>query len=351
MKHINDLHIHRVDKLASPHEIKEKVRVSEEQLFQIESWRKQVRDIILRKDKRIIGIIGPCSIHDEKGAYDYARRLKKLADEVSDEIFIIMRSYFEKPRTMLGWRGLVIDPRLDETYDIEYGIQLARKILLEISRIGLPVANEILDPIIPQYIDDLVSWAAIGARTTESKVHRSLASGLSFPVGFKNSTSGNLRNAVNAVKTAANASSFIGIDGDGNSSIMRTTGNDTCHLILRGGSSSPNYYEEDVEDAEKMMKDIGIIPSIVIDCSHANSRKRIHKQKRVLKSVIEQIIYGNTSLAGFMLESYIYEGRQDIPSDNLDELKYGVSVTDSCIGFEETEMIIRMAYKDLKGMK
>lgn len=345
--HINDLHIQKVDPLSSPSTLKLKHPVSDEQLSRIADWRNQIRDIVLRKDSRIIGIIGPCSIHDEQGAYEYAERLKKLADAVQDRIFIVMRSYFEKPRTMLGWRGLILDPHLDESYDIQYGLELARKILLHISTLGLPVGNEMLDPIIPQYIDDLVSWAAIGARTTESQVHRNLASGLSFPVGFKNSTSGNLRNAVNAVKTAGSPSSFIGIDSSGNSAVFRTTGNDACHLILRGGSSGPNYYEEDVEDAEKLMQEAGTIPSIMVDCSHANSRKRIQKQKRVLKSVIEQIAYGSRSLCGFMLESYLKEGRQDIPDDPVVKMEYGLSITDSCIGWEETESIVMNAYEML----
>lgn len=243
-------------------------------------------------------------------------------------------------------RGLILDPHLDGTYDIAYGLELARDILLQISILGLPVGCEMLDPIVPQYIDDIVCWAAIGARTTESQTHRNLASGLSVPVGFKNSTSGNLTNAINAVKSAASPASFIGIDTDGNSSILRTTGNDKGHLILRGGSNSPNYYQEYVEEAAAMMDDMDMIPSIIIDCSHANSRKMYTRQKRVLRSVIDQILRGDRSISGFMLESNLNAGNQKLHSD-ASQLEYGVSITDACIGWDETEQIIMDAYEHL----
>jgi 3-deoxy-7-phosphoheptulonate synthase len=243
-----------------------------------------------------------------------------------------------------------MDPNLDGTYDIEQGLRLAREILLTISRMGLPVGCEMLDPIVPQYIDDIVCWAAIGARTTESQTHRNLASGLSVPVGFKNSTSGNLLNAVNAIKSAASPASFIGIDKDGNSSVLRTTGNERCHLILRGGAGSPNYYEEDVEEAQKLMEQMGLIPSVIVDCSHGNSRKRYERQTRVLRSVIDQVCMGNRAISGFMLESNLFPGSQQITTD-IGQLAYGVSITDACIGWEETEQAVMKAYEHLSNKR
>lgn len=342
VKRMNDLRIEQVIPLAAPKQIKQEEPADQATLASVAAWREQVEDVIHRRDPRIIGIVGPCSIHDEQGAYEYARRLKMLADEVSDKILLVMRAYFEKPRTVLGWRGLVLDPRLDGSYDIEEGIKTARRILLSISRMGLPVGTEMLDPIIPQYIDDLVSWAAVGARTAESQVHRNLASGLSVPVGFKNSTSGNLVNAVNAIKSAASPASFIGVSPDGMTSVYRTTGNPSCHLILRGGSTGPNYYEEDVEDAVSLMKQTGVLPSVIIDCSHGNSSKRFSRQQRVLRAVVDQVVWGNQAISGFMIESYLKEGRQD--ADEYGALEYGRSITDPCIGWEETEYIIRRAH-------
>lgn len=346
MTNITDVRIQSIIPLISPSELRKRLPVDDNVVNTILARRSEINAIISREDSRLIGIVGPCSIHSKDVALEYAERLKALADKVSDKILLIMRTYFEKPRTVLGWRGLIMDPYLDGTYDIAYGLELAREILLDITRIGLPVGCEMLDPIVPQYIDDIVCWAAIGARTTESQTHRNLASGLSVPVGFKNSTSGNLTNAVNAIKSAASPASFIGIDTYGNSSVLRTTGNDRGHLILRGGDDSPNYYEEDIEEAEMIMKKMGITPSIVVDCSHANSRKKYERQARVLRSVIDQVVWGNTSIAGFMLESNLFPGRQDL-TDDSHELAYGVSITDACLGWDETESIIVKAYKEL----
>ncbi len=345
MKQIQNLRIQHVSHLPPPGQISNELKADEATRHQILSWREQIEAIIKRRDSRILGIVGPCSIHDEEGAYAYARKLKMLSDVVSDRMLLVMRAYFEKPRTVLGWRGLILDPHLDGSYDIEYGIRLARKILLTITREGVPVGTEMLDPIIPQYIDDLVSWSAIGARTTESQVHRNLASGLSVPVGFKNSTSGDLKHAVNAIKSAGSPASFIGIDNDGTSAIFRTTGNEMCHLIMRGGASGPNYYEEDVESAVELMEQAELTPSVMIDCSHGNSSKRWSRQHRVLRSVVDQIRWGNRWISGYMVESYLEEGRQDIR--HASPLKFGVSVTDGCIGWEETERIIRKAHADL----
>ncbi|MGM0432599.1 MAG: 3-deoxy-7-phosphoheptulonate synthase [Spirochaetota bacterium] len=350
MSNISDIRIQSITPLISPRDLRNRLAVEPELERQILQWRESVNRIVSREDKRIIGIVGPCSIHDKDAALDYAKKLAVLADSVKDKMVLVMRTYFEKPRTVLGWRGLILDPHLDGTYDIAHGLELAREILLEISRLGVPVGCEMLDPIVPQYIDDIVCWAAIGARTAESQTHRNLASGLSVPVGFKNSTSGNLNTAINAIKSAANPASFIGIDKHGNSSILRTTGNDKGHLILRGGAGAPNYYEEEVEGAQQSMRKMGLNPTVMIDCSHANSRKKYDRQKRVLRAVIDQILYGNTDICGFMLESSLYGGRQDI-GDSLSELQYGVSITDACIGWEETERIILKAYETLTQKK
>jgi len=347
VKHINDVRIQEIKPLISPYALKKKHSVDDRLLEQVEKQRKTISDIVSGKDSRLLGVVGPCSIHDKKAAVEYAQKLSELSAKIQDRIFIVMRTYFEKPRTVLGWRGLILDPYLDGTYHIADGLELARKILLEISETGLPVGCEMLDPIVPQYIDDLVAWAAIGARTTESQTHRNLASGLSVPVGFKNSTSGNLFNAINAIKSAANPASFLGIDKHGNSSILRTTGNDKGHLILRGGTAGPNYYEEDVEQAAVYMEKEGLIPSVIVDCSHANSGKKITRQTRVLRSVIDQRIDGVTAIKGFMLESNLFEGSQSV-TDETDKLTYGVSITDACIGWEETERILLKAYDNLE---
>jgi 3-deoxy-7-phosphoheptulonate synthase len=350
MMQTTDVRIQETIPLISPQQLRETLSLEAELADQILKKRAEIDRIISRQDDRLIGIVGPCSIHDKHAAFEYARKLAELSEAVSDQILLVMRTYFEKPRTVLGWRGLIMDPNLDGTYDIEQGLRLAREILLTISRMGLPVGCEMLDPIVPQYIDDIVCWAAIGARTTESQTHRNLASGLSVPVGFKNSTSGNLLNAVNAIKSAASPASFIGIDKDGNSSVLRTTGNERCHLILRGGAGSPNYYEEDVEEAQKLMEQMGLIPSVIVDCSHGNSRKRYERQTRVLRSVIDQVCMGNRAISGFMLESNLFPGSQQITTD-IGQLAYGVSITDACIGWEETEQAVMKAYEHLSNKR
>jgi 3-deoxy-7-phosphoheptulonate synthase len=334
-----DIRIRAVESLATPEELVKQYPVDEETAAFIHRSRQTVNDIIQGRDQRLLAIVGPCSLHDPVAALEYARKLKQLSETLSDEMFIVMRTYFEKPRTVGGWKGLILDPRMDGSYDIAGGIELARSLLLKIIEEGLPVGCEVLDPIIPQYIDELMSWSSIGARTTESQIHRNLASGLSVAVGFKNSTSGDLVNAINAIKSAHQPASFIGMDGNGASAIFRTTGNDCCHLILRGGDDSPNYYEDDVESARLLMEKEEMNPAIIIDCSHANSRKNYERQKRVLRTVIDQVCWGEKSIRGFMLESNLAPGCQKIPSD-LSQLKYGVSVTDACIGWEETERIL-----------
>ena len=347
MLEAQDVRIKNIEKLSTPREIAELYPLSDKDREMILSFRKSVNDIIYGKDRRLLAIVGPCSIHDPKAALEYAQRLKRLSDELSRHFFIVMRTYFEKPRTNLGWKGLILDPDMDGSGDIDKGIMVARKLLIDITEIGLPVGCEVLDPIIPQYIDEIMSWSSIGARTTESQTHRNLASGLSVAVGFKNGTSGDLMSAINAIKSARGEASFIGISKDGLSSVFRTTGNDAGHLILRGGEDGPNYYEDEVENALRLLKDNGLNEAVIIDCSHANSRKDYKRQKRVLRSVIDQVVWGNDKIKGFMLESNICEGAQKIPSDKKD-LKYGVSVTDACIGWAESERILRNAAKLLE---
>ena len=342
MNNIQDLRIRSIEPLLTPSDMEKLCPVSEEEAARISSYRHAVSAIVKGEDDRLLAVIGPCSIHDTKAALDYARRLKKLADEVSDVFFIVMRAYFEKPRTALGWKGLIIDPDMNDSGNIGKGLMIARRLLIDITDIGLPVGCEVLDPIVPQYTDELMSWSSIGARTTESQTHRSLASGLSVAVGFKNSTSGDLTAAVNAVKAAASPASFIGVGRDGKLAVFRSAGNDATHLILRGGDQGPNYYEDDVEEAAAMMTKAGLQPSIIIDCSHQNSHKDFTRQKRVLRAVIDQVRWGERHIRGFMLESNIHEGAQKIPSDPS-MLEYGVSVTDGCIGWEETERIVKNA--------
>ena len=311
-----DIRIKKIEKLRTPREIAELIPLSDDDRKRILSFRKSVNDILSGNDNRLLAIVGPCSIHDPDAAIDYARKLKELSDKLSRHFFIVMRTYFEKPRTNLGWKGLILDPDMDGSGNIEKGIMVARKLLIDITEIGLPVGCEVLDPIIPQYIDEIMSWAS-------SETHRNLASGLSVAVGFKNGTSGDLMSAINAIKSAKGEASFIGINKDGLSSVYRTTGNDEGHLILRGGEDGPNYYEE----------------AVIIDCSHANSRKDYTREKRVLRSVIDQVVWGNDKIKGFMIESNLFEGSQKIPENKAD-LRYGVSVTDACIGWAETERIL-----------
>lgn len=342
-----DVRIKEIADLKTPAEIAALYPLTDEDKNAIAGYRNTVNAIIKGQDERLLAVVGPCSIHDPVAAIEYAKKLKVLADEVSDQFVVVMRTYFEKPRTILGWKGLILDPYMDETYDIEKGLEIARKLLLDITRIGLPVGCEVLDPIIPQYTDEMMSWSSIGARTTESQTHRSLASGLSVAVGFKNATSGEIDVAINAAKFASKPASFIGIRRDGTTAIFRSTGNDCTHLILRGGMHGPNYYEDYIESSAQSMIDLGLNPAIIVDCSHANSRKDFTKQKRVLRNVIDQYIWGDRYIRGFMLESNLFEGNQKIPSD-LSSLKYGVSVTDACIGWEETERILLNGAKLLR---
>lgn len=334
-----DLNIARVEPLDSPGRVREMLPLdSESKSFIIDS-RNTVNAIIRGEDSRLLALVGPCSIHDPSAAVEYASRLKRVSAEINDQIFPVMRTYFEKPRTTVGWKGLILDPRMDGSYDISYGIREARSLLVRLTGMQVAVGCEVLDPIIPQYIDDLMCWSAIGARTTESQTHRNLASGLSVAVGFKNNTNGSVTAAINAILSAQEPAAFIGIDKDGLSSVFRTRGNPNCHLILRGGERGPNYSETDVKRAVRMMERKKLCPSVMIDCSHSNSQKDFRKQGGVLESVISQVCAGERGIRGFMLESNLVEGQQSITGTK--DLVYGQSVTDSCIGWEETERMLR----------
>jgi 3-deoxy-7-phosphoheptulonate synthase len=308
--------------------------------------RDTIRRILHQQDPRFLVVVGPCSIHDVDGAMQYARRLDQLRRELGDRLYLVMRVYFEKPRTTIGWKGLINDPRLDGSYDIETGLRTARRLLLAMTEMGLPTATEFLDPIVPQYIADLVSWAAIGARTTESQTHREMASGLSMPVGFKNGTDGSLQIAMDAMGAARHPHSFLGIDGEGATSIVRTTGNPDGHMVLRGGRQRTNYDPESIAAAGEALGKAGLPAGIMVDCSHANSGKQHARQEEVWRSVIAQRVAGNASLIGMMVESYLGEGNQPFPVDPT-QLIPGVSITDACVGWETTERMLRQGWAAL----
>lgn len=312
--------------------------------------RQTIRNILRGVDPRLLVVVGPCSVHDPVAALEYAERLVKIHEQVKDRIYVVMRVYFEKPRTTVGWKGLINDPHLNGTFDMNHGLRLARKLLLDISALGLPAATELLDPIVPQYIDDLISWAAIGARTTESQTHRQMASGLSMPVGFKNSTDGSVQIAIDAMKAARSGHHFLGIDENGATCIVQTRGNLDGHIILRGGSDRPNYDPENVASAAAMLKKAGLDQALMVDCSHANSSKKHENQCVVWESLVEQVrtAKDRSPIAGVMIESNLFEGRQDVGAD-LSQLKHGVSITDACIGWEDTERLLLTGYQSLKG--
>ncbi len=311
--------------------------------------RETIRRILRGQDPRLLVVIGPCSVHDPVAALDYARKLAVLRDLVADQLFIVMRVYFEKPRTTLGWKGLINDPHLDGTFDMNHGLRLGRKLLLDIHELGLPCATELLDPIIPQYIDDLIVWAAIGARTTESQTHRQMASGLSMPVGFKNSTDGSVQIAIDAMKAARGGHHFLGIDENGLTCIVQTRGNHDGHIILRGGSARPNYDPENVASAASLLQSAKLSDKLMVDCSHANSSKKHENQCVVWDSLIDQkrVSRDKSPIVGVMIESNLNEGRQDV-GDDLSQLKYGVSITDACIGWSDTERLLLDGAKRLR---
>lgn len=340
MHRLQDIRVSKITRLTTPRTLKEKLKVTKHIADTVVRGRREVEDILTGKDSRLLVIVGPCSIHDINAAMEYARRLKGLREELEDDLCIIMRVYFEKPRTTIGWKGFINDPHLDGTFDIEHGLYFARKLLLDINDLGLPAATEFLDPFTPQYVADLVSWAAIGARTIESQTHRQMASGLSMPVGFKNSTDGRVQVAIDAIRSAMHSHSFLGIDMDGHSSVITTTGNPYGHTVLRGGSRRPNYDAENIADAERRLEKEGLSKNLLVDCSHANSGKQYEQQSRVWNSIIEQRVGGTMSILGVMIESNIYCGNQPFP-DNPADLQYGVSITDACISWEETAELLR----------
>lgn len=342
---LDNVNIDNQEILITPEELKRQLPATEEVKRGISQNREIVRSIIDGTDKRLLLVVGPCSIHNPREAIDYAERLKALSESVNDKLFIVMRAYFEKPRSTVGWKGLINDPHLDDSFKIAEGLAMARKLLLEISKLGLPLANEALDPITPQYLQELFSWTAIGARTSESQTHREMASGLSCPVGFKNGTDGSLDVALNALQSVKSPHRFLGISPDGKVSIVTTKGNAHAHVVLRGGTNGPNYYPENIAVCEEELESIGATQAIMVDCSHANSNKDHTKQGSVLKAVAEQISVGNKSIRGVMLESNLNPGNQKV--DSSQELQYGVSITDACIGWEETERLLRDFHKAL----
>ena len=347
MKRTENLNIVDVFPLTSPKKLKEKLPVSENAADTVIQARNTIKRVLAGEERRLLMIVGPCSIHDPVAARDYALRLQKLAVEVSDTILIVMRVYFEKPRTTVGWKGLINDPDLDGSHKINKGIELARKILLETNNLGLPCATETLDPITPQYLADLISWSAIGARTTESQTHREMASGLSMPVGFKNGTDGGLNVALNAMNSALQQHHFLGINPEGISSVIQTSGNPHVHLVLRGGNNGPNYDAVSVHIAADALASGGLPKAIMIDCNHANSGKDPSRQELVLRNTIMQIKDGDQSIIGTMIESNINGGNQLIKP----KMKYGVSVTDACLDWENTHRIILDAHTALKNNK
>ena len=345
VKPVENINIEQPEILVTPAELKREIPISDKARETNASGRRAIENILARKDHRIFVVVGPCSIHDLKAAHEYAAKLKVLADKVSDTLLIVMRVYFEKPRTTTGWKGLINDPFMNDSFKITDGLHIGRQLLHDILEIGLPTATEALDPISPQYIQDLITWSAIGARTTESQTHREMASGLSSSVGFKNGTDGSLTVAINALQSVASPHRFLGINSDGRVSVITTKGNPYAHVVLRGGNGKPNYDSVSVSICEQELSSEGITPNIMVDCSHANSNKDHNLQPLVLENVANQILEGNTSIIGAMIESHLKGGNQKL-SSNPDEMAYGISVTDACIDWDTTEAsILGMADK------
>ncbi len=342
-----NLNVGSFELMPSPDEVKARVPLTESAATTVVDGRRTVEAILDRKDPRLFLVVGPCSIHDPVAGLDYARRLRRLADELSDVFHVVMRVYFEKPRTSVGWKGFINDPFMDDSFRIDVGMEKARRFLLDVNEIGLPAGTEALDPIAPQYYGDLIAWTAIGARTSESQTHREMSSGLSTPVGFKNGTDGDVDAAVNAILSASRPHAFLGVSGQGRSAIVRTRGNRYGHLVLRGGGGRPNFDTVSISLAEQALAKASLAGNIVVDCSHANSWKKPDLQPLVMRDVVHQIREGNRSVVGLMVESFIEPGNQPIPSD-LSKLKYGCSVTDACIGWDTTVEMLRSAHQILR---
>ena len=342
MKRVYNVNIEAQHPLPTPQEIHAELPLRPEMEDFVARTRETIENIIHRRDKRLLVVTGPCSIDNDDAAIDYADRLKTLAKKVESKFVLVMRTYFEKPRTTIGWKGMVYDPDLDKTFNIEKGLRLSRKLLLAMAEKEIPTATEFLDPIIPQYLSDLISWAAIGARTTESQTHRQLVSGLSMPVGFKNATDGSIHIAIDAIKTASAKHSFLGVINDGRTGVFHTKGNRNCNIILRGSATATNYGSEYIAFTEELMRKSGMEPSIIIDCSHGNSLRNPLNQPVAFRDVIGQVKNGATAIAGVMLESYLKTGKQ--PMKSRAELTYGLSITDGCLGWDETEALILEQY-------
>jgi 3-deoxy-7-phosphoheptulonate synthase len=345
---VTDINISSNRALPTPRELLARVPRTEAQADFVAHSREALHRIIFGDDPRFLLVVGPCSIHDVAAGREYAERLAALSREVADRLLLVMRVYFEKPRTTIGWKGLIMDPHLDGTGDIPTGLRLAREFLRTVIDLGLPTATELLDPITPQYIADLICWSAIGARTTESQIHRQMASGLSMPLGFKNGTDGAIQTAINAIKAAWAPQTFLGINEDGHASAVTTRGNPNCHLVLRGGANGPNYGAEHVAAAEKLLREAGLFTRIMVDCSHDNSGKRADRQAAVFADILAQRVGGRDSLIGAMLESNLHAGKQPEPKPGA-KLRPGVSITDACIDWPATERLIRAAHASLSA--
>lgn len=346
LKKLINVNISGSEELITPGKMQEILPATEASLTHVLESREAIQNILDDKDKRYFFVVGPCSVHDTKAALEYAEKLKALSEEVKDLFYLVMRVYFEKPRTTTGWKGLINDPYMDDSFHIEEGLKIARKLLIKFTEMGLPASTEALDPISPQYIAEFISWAAIGARTTESQTHREIASGLSMPVGFKNGTDGSIQTAINALKASKSPHHFLGINQEGKISKFSTKGNQYAHIVLRGGGGKPNYDRDCIAKCEKMLAENGLCQKIVVDCSHANSNKDYRQQPKVLEDCIQQIKEGNQSIVGFMIESNLHEGNQKLKDPK--NLKYGVSLTDSCISWDTTQKIILEAHRELK---
>ncbi len=346
---LTNLNVEGHTPLITPGKIRIEIPASDKAYEVVTSGRQAIEDILDGRDDRLFVVVGPCSIHDIDAALDYAHRLKDLSERVAEHFLLVMRVYFEKPRTTVGWKGLINDPDMDDSFHLERGIKIARQLLIQLAEMGLPTATEALDPIVPQYISDLISWTAIGARTTESQTHREMASGLSTPVGFKNGTDGNIQVALNAMKSSLTAHHFLGLDSEGRISVYKTKGNAYSHVVLRGGKD-PNCDPESIAECQQALAGSELREKILVDCSHGNSKKNHHNQPKVFEDVLEQVIAGNRAICGMMVESNIHEGSQDIPQD-LSQLRYGVSVTDKCIDWETTEDLFLRAQEKLSHSK
>ncbi len=346
---VENANIAEIRPLITPAQLKAEMPLSAAARVSVVTGRQTIRNILDGQDHRLFIVIGPCSIHDPKAAHEYAKRLKALSDEVSDTLYLVMRVYFEKPRTTVGWKGLINDPDMNDSFDIEKGLHIGRRLLLDLNEMGLPCATEALDPNSPQYLQDLIAWSAIGARTTESQTHREMSSGLSSPVGFKNGTDGGMTVAINAMQAVKSGHSFLGLNEQGQVAVIRTRGNPYAHVVLRGGNGKPNYDATSVQQTEAALHKAGVSGKIMIDASHANSNKDPYLQPLVLENVTQQILDGNRSIVGLMVESHLKGGRQDIP-DDLSQLQYGQSVTDGCIDWDTTEAALRKMHTALRDV-